>query len=234
MTKTHPAIIPLDKKLSGNDLTKAFTEVCVGQWYSDVDNKPILQKIANSLIKNYCVETASDDPLVKAVQWIAIAAEHDHKKPYNAYHNPYHTAHVAMMMGYFCAQAKVSEKAFLKGLCAAFGHDIAHPGIGNPTDDIVKNERQSAKITTDIMLHCGVDEESIADVNVMILSTSPNGPHEYVGRIATATHRGWHCSMKPVLREQLRLIENPKLVELSAMLCDADIFISAGTNIQLM
>lgn len=226
-------IIPLDQKITGPALTQIFQDVCLVDWHPVKQKRPLLQNLASSLTEAYCKKISPHHPLRTALKWIALAAEQSPKTPRNAYHNPSHTAQVAMMTAYFCAQAQVSATHFIKALCAAFGHDIGHPGKGNPADDITLNERQAAKITTDIMMHYGVDDNDIADVNVMILSTSPNGPHEYVTEIAAAMRKNTIPKMPPVLREQLRLLENPQLVQLCAILCDADIFLSAGTNKRL-
>lgn len=228
------SIIPLHHKLTGLDLAQAFKDVCLLEWHPAIQKRPILQDLANLLADSYCKDVSAHTPIHTALKWIALAAEQSPKKSRNAYHNPLHTAQVAMMTAYFCAQAKVNEKDYLKSLCAAFGHDINHPGKPNPADDKTYNEREAAKVTTDIMDFYNVDAESVADVKVMILSTSPNGPHSYVAHMAEATRKKLIPTMKPVIPEQLRLLENPALTELSAILCDADIFLSAGTNDRLM
>lgn len=233
MTATLP-VIPLDQALSGAELADVFHSICTVAWHPVYRNRPMLADLAQKLMEAYGAEDNATKALRRAVQWIALAADHDNPNGYNAYHNPQHTAQVAMMTAYFCAQAETDERSFLTSLCAAFGHDIDHPGHGNSgRNDIAGNERKAAKITTDIMRHYGVDEDAIDDANVMILSTSPDGPHVYAARIAGSYRRKKPCMAPPALREQLRLVENPRLAELTAMLCDADIFMSAGTNRRL-
>lgn len=214
-------IIDLNKPYQGEDLAKAFKIVCIKRWESQpgLDLTELAQKLTSHI--------QSDDVSIKrlksAVNLIAMNATHSGRT--NAYHNPIHTARVAMMTAFYSNFSQVSDIDYLKNLCAAFGHDKAHPGRGNPSEDPFYNERISATQTGNLMHHCGVDYADVIDVETIILPTSPNGGHEFIKNGANPDD--------PILNqapELKRICNNPLLHRMACILIDADLFESAGVD----
>lgn len=208
-------ILPLHKRFVNQDLADIFNKVCIQEWDFENQNSFDLVSLSDELIAS----SQGNDDLKKAIEFIAVSANNSGKE--NGYHNPMHTAQVVMMTAYFAKQSGMNDRDYLISVCAAFGHDVSHPGITNPQDDIYKNERYTAQQIVEIMRHCGVGEDAVLDVEVMIHSTSPNGPHEYVKGTVDL----------PVIESQDRLINNDRLMNMTQILLDSDIFTGAGADL---
>jgi hypothetical protein len=121
-------------------------------------------------------------------------------------------------------------------LALAFGHDIDHTGTNNPKDDPYRNELKSFKVIKPLLEEAGYTPQEITNAELIIKTTSPNGPHLILKRIAY-NHRNniqspWHAidtlknfhDLKP-------LYSNPKLTQMAGILSDADLFPSAGAGL---
>lgn len=214
-------IIPLNQRYEGQTLADIFTRVCVEAW---CEEKKLNNKLAASLIHEIGVSQGNLS-LAHAILDISAAADGDNVRA-NPYHNPLHSAQVAMMAAYFCAQdGTMNERDRLITLASAFAHDLRHPGKGNPENDNAYNERQSTLLAEKIMQSCGVDVDAIADMKAIVISTSPNGPHTFAKNGAVAE--------QPAVPEQERLVANDRLLKMAQIVCDADIFQSAGINLDM-
>lgn len=212
--------ISLHKKFYNTDLAREFNRVCVDMWGKSGPESVVVSELTTELADAYG-NYDGNRALKEAALEIAAAA--DKSGVDNAYHNPLHTAQVAMMTAYFCVNDRLYERDYLIALCAALGHDLGHAGKGNPKQDIIFNERIAANAVAKILGKRGAEKGAIDDVRTIILSTSPDGPHSYVKN---------DCAGDPPVSEQWRLVENRRLINLAKIVCDADIFVSAGINVE--
>jgi hypothetical protein len=84
-----------------------------------------------------------------------------------------------------------------------------------------------------IMRGAGMSARDIKRVETMILTTSPNGPHAYMKEVAYAhSHRYLFRHNREKGHEELAHLDaDRELVQMAAILSDADLFASAGTGI---
>jgi hypothetical protein len=250
---------PIAHDMHAPDVAQARFIACVRDWKPGTNRRPGLPQLALGLLRDKGIDfdnpdTAMPDGLsppelaiMRALLLTGARAEVNHSlrgRRDNPYHNPIHTAHVATMAGYLgdlndqlvegygrFAEYTMREKLLI--LLAAFAHDIDHPGTGNPPGDPYANERGALAAATPIMKAAGMHDRDIARVETMILTTSPNGPHERLKTIAAdqAGHRG-HTRPDPNSRfpELEQLCADRELTQMAAILSDADLFASAGTG----
>lgn len=188
------------------------------------------------------------DALERAIALTALRAEMVHGKvpgisrP-NAYHDALHTLNVATLTFAMIetnnrqsAQDPQVEKLDLRQryilLLAAIGHDIDHPGVGNPPSNHYKNENASFATLRKIMIHAGVGQDDQDAIETLIRTTSPNGPHAVMKQAAVAHHAGekpdWDKIDPSGKFPELQTLNSPKLAEMAAILSDADLGASAG------
>ncbi|GEM_PF-2436120 len=161
----------------------------------------------------------------------------------NPYHNGLHTLNVAALtLSMIRTQDHLADKdATVKPLglrdkyvmlLAAIGHDIDHPGTGNPPDNHYANENASYAVLKRIMTHCGVSRDDQDTVLTLIRTTSPNGPHAVMKQATAAHHAGttpdWDTIDPQGKFTELKTLKNPALCEMAAILSDADLGASAG------
>lgn len=211
--------IKLDEKFVNQKLSDEFRRVVIDGW-----NKETLdESFFVGLVRHVVGDPKSYPPysvgLLKTIIDLTKVASESGVE--NGYHNPMHTAEVTMMTAYFAKQAGIEGEDYLRLIISSLGHDLNHPGHGNPKEDIAFNERNSANDVADIMSKNGCDAHSIDIVSAFIVSTSPNGPHAYVKNNCQGD--GWDM-MQGVLHAQSPYLEMAKI------LCDADVFSSAGVD----
>ena len=211
-------ILPLHKKLSGGELARVFEDVCVIQWAKE-DPQTLVYSVAQKILESFEPNSTEQAQLRRVVDYLAIEAGKSGLD--NPYHNPLHTAHVLMMSAYFYThnQDDFSETDYLKIIIAAIGHDLDHPGQSNPSDIVDYNESVSGSKVAEILTMFGIKQSFVNDVIAMIISTSPNGPHEYI--------KGERAVPYP---KQERIQPNSKLMEITQILLDGDIFASSGST----
>lgn len=210
-------IIPLDQRFVGKDLANIFNKVCIEEWGYEDNQDFDLVALADELTRD-----CDGDPSLKmAIQSVSSIGKCSVSNK-NAFHNAMHTAHVMMMAAYFAKQAGVEDDDYLMLVLAAVGHDQFHPGTTNPVDDIFKNERHSMNGVKELLEERIFPSNIILDLEAIIHSTSPNGPHDFVKGAVD----------NPVVESQKRLMNNPRLMQMAQILCDADIFVSAGVDVR--
>ena len=218
-------------RLSGSQLSDKFCELTLKQWPRKAPYnlakyvfnwalKDLLTPWNNNQIRGDIELTKNNTHLIRAIGEISYEIG---MNVFPAYHDTYHTASVVMMSAYFIKQdGRFNTTQYLTGVCAAMGHDLWHPGKGNPEDNCAFNERNSVKKVAEILRKHDVEEKTIEQVTAIIISTSPNGPHQF---IKSNFKEG---TPQP---EQEILQNDPLLLELTKIICDADIFASAGVNL---
>ena len=220
-------------RLNGPQLSDKFCELTLKQWPKKAPNN-IAKYVFNWALKDFLVpwnnhqirrKIKLSDNQKKLIRAINEISHEIGMNIFPAYHNTYHTISVVMMSAYFMKQWRMHHigdvDMYLVGVCAAMGHDLWHPGKGNPEDDCAFNERNSAQKVADILRKHDVKEKTIEHVTAIIISTSPNGPHQFV---KSDFKEGTAEPEQDILRN------DPLLLELTKIICDADIFAGAGGN----
>jgi hypothetical protein len=204
------------------------------------NGRPSLPSMAMEYASKLKLE--QDNPYYNSLLLIALRAETDDLRPQSPhYHSTQHYADVFALMANFMIDSNTDSRDAYLGLIAAMGHDIAHPGTGNPPEDAYKNERTAFEIMLPILKESGLNNDDIEYINIMLKTTSPNGPHSILKSVAHSRRHGIELNWDEIDSEdrfpELEiLLHDEKLLHLCAMLSDADLFTSAGAgmNTQLM
>ncbi len=209
-----------------------------------------------ALVSHYLDEIglSKDSPHYKASLLVAARAEIELAVT-PEYHNTNHfadvTAHTAQLLKRHNELAAkdpslpaLTKEEIADSITAAVGHDLDHPGGKNNmpgeqpgTFDRYRLENQSFSAMLPLLKEAGLPEKSIADIHVMILTTSPDGPHTILKNVAKAHQEGngvdWaKIDPKGEYPELQVLATDRKLTERSATLEDADLGASAFEGLQ--
>lgn len=229
---------------SGKRLSRLFAHTCIEKWGKRDLNPAFFEKMTDDVVNNVKKRDQKDNPLVKTLYKLG---EQMGKSADHPYHGRMHLAHVPTFASYLYQRAGIQDNLYLLGMIAAYSHDLAHPGKPNPKDkpneippevaDPVKNERMAADIATEIMKGMGCAKRDIAIVRGMIFSTSPNGPkqaliewNQYISKPIEQRDVGEADKIRGKMNEEQQALlgYNEKVWEAACILCDADIFGSAG------
>ena len=180
------------------------------------------------------------DPLARALVQIGMDADQSGLR--NAYHNPAHFLDVGLLWlnlamaenRSFLSQhnlIRFDDHALLLGCCAAFGHDLLHDGTVNevPAEDGVPRhvpfrlELRAAERAELILRHAGAVAHDVMALRCLILVTDPNSGYDVLERAL----RGEDVSD---IRREFKRLSDPLLLEMAAILRDADILPSAGLS----
>lgn len=147
----------------------------------------------------------------------------------NGYHSSLHFAHVAIIATILASKTPgLTLKQRLMVSLAALAHDLDHPGTANPANDVFYNEKKSFDVIKKIMMITGFDKDDIRQMHVLLLSTSPNGPHNVVKKLV----QGEACEdLKKKYPEVYPLSTDKTLLQMAAILSDADLFASIGAGV---
>lgn len=140
---------------------------------------------------------------------------------------------------------------------AAIGHDLDHEGKSNPSTDPLFNEKKSFAIMEPLLKDAGLTPQQIADARTILMTTSPNGPHAMLKTMAKGIRDGEPITVEGIqeldraFNEKLgktagnlglqqldfsedlgRLNNNPKLIQMAAMVSDADLYASGGAGMK--
>jgi hypothetical protein len=140
---------------------------------------------------------------------------------------------------------------------AAIGHDLDHEGKSNPSTDPLFNEKKSFAIMEPLLKDAGLSPQQIADARTILMTTSPNGPHAMLKTMAKGIRDGEPITIEGIqeldraFNEKLgktagnlglqqldfsedlgRLNNNPKLIQMAAMVSDADLYASGGAGMK--
>jgi hypothetical protein len=194
------------------EITRFFETICRVDW------RPDLERLARVLAGGLAIDEPRD---MKGIGTAARCAAASPGAGNHAYHNLAHTAHVAIVAAYLAGRVTdmpLSQHERACVLLAAFGHDIDHPGRGNPADDPFCNERRS--VDRLLPLLDGYTDDDKQKIATMILATSPNEPHQDLKHILSTRQTRF--------KELGLLTGDRRLFEMTAILSDADIMMSSG------
>jgi len=137
---------------------------------------------------------------------------------------------------------------------AAIGHDLDHEGKSNPGTDPLFNEKKSFAIMEPLLKEAGLTPAQIADAQTILMTTSPNGPHAILKTMAKGERdgqpvtiadvremdrryneemvaKGNNMGLKPLDFPELASLDgNKKLIQMAAMVSDADLYASGGAG----
>ena len=213
---------------------------------ADIFTKLIQQKSPGL---EWLAKTVSDhmkltesSPFRKAIEAIAAAGE-----TYNTdepdYHSREHYFHVSAGAAKFAQlhnrmnvgkdRLTVEEQALV--FIAALGHDIGHEGKGNPEGRPLENEDKSYQIIYPMMEDAGMTPAQMHKVELMLNTTSPNGPHKILKTAVTNYNEKGAADFENIegadqFPQLKSLAEDRKLLEMAAILSDADLFPSFGAG----
>lgn len=256
-------IICADGQTSGTEFIKKFNDILVKQW---PDSRPSLPAIAMARLESYGIDikddldgqglTEQEQSLAQAIMYVAARAEMIKGKPptdgakqdANHYHCTDHTGHVAEVAGYLAeknnalaahgkADVKLSRAERMMTVLVAFGHDVDHPGAGNPEDNPYFNEDASFAVIAPLMRAAGMSDEDMDKVQVILRTTSPNGPHSYLKQVLAAQAEGRIPSSEEVdpdgkFPELSPLLSDKRMAAMAAIISDSDLFPSAGAGLE--
>lgn len=200
------------------------------------NGRPSLSSMAMEYVDK--LQLKPDNPYYNALLLISLRAEADDLRKHSPqYHSTQHYADVFALMANFLMDAKTESREAYLGLIAAIGHDIGHSGTGNPPEDPYRNERTSFEIMRPILLKAGLSEDDLERIDIMLKTTSPNGPHSILKTIAHGRRNGnelhWDAIDSEGRFPELEILLNDDtLFNLCAMLSDADLFTSAGAGME--
>lgn len=235
---------------SPQETAQAFTDIHVDQ-YRDNARPSLPALVAHHLDE---IGLSKDSPHYKAALLAATRAEVDlAKEP--QYHNKNHYADVTAQVAEFVKRnnelaekgvpgaQKLSPEEMADSITAAVSHDIDHPGGKNTApgeavtaENRLKLEERSFQAVEPLLKEAGLPQNSIDDIHTMIQTTSPDGPHGILKKVAKAQLSGQPIDWTkidpdgkmPELKDLAeKLIQDPKLTARAAMLEDADLGASA-------
>lgn len=228
------------------DTAQAFTQIHI-ESYRETGRPSLPALVAHHLDD---IGLSADSPHYKAALLVAARAEIDLAvRP--EYHNTNHfadvTAHVAVLLKHGNEMAKqgvpgaqlLTKEEIADSITAAVGHDLDHPGGKNnlpgqaPGEyDPMRLEKASFAAMLPLLKEAGLPQKSIDEINVMVMTTSPDGPHAVLKAVAKAHHEGNGVDWEKIpghekFPELKVLATDPKLAERSAVLEDSDLGASA-------
>lgn len=179
--------------------------------------------------------------LVAARAELAQAVEPD-------YHSKFHYVDVAAMTATYLEKNNELAAAGIPGapyltpeqqalaLTAAIGHDLDHPGGKNPPGDHYHFEEKSFRALEPLLIEAGLGRQEIGDFHTMLLTTSPDGPHAVLKAVAKAQCAGqapdWGKLDPNGKFPELRALTTPALIQMAAILSDADLYASSGAGMK--
>lgn len=183
----------------------------------------------------------ADHPVFTAALMAGFAADIPSR---NAYHDNAHFREVTAMMAVY-ADANQSLAAagrlraveldaaeLAKCLLAAAAHDLGHDGTGNRVDGAYvpyRLENRAIAAIEPFMALAGMSDKDCEDVRVMIRVTDVGAPQGLPSphKVLRSLMRG-EATVVP--RELMPLAKDSRLMQLAALMSDADLAPSAGLN----
>jgi hypothetical protein len=189
------------------ELPEALSRLLAGLAALSVTNAEAAERLAAAL--------SLHGPSLSAMRLVAQDA--DLSGAQNSYHNPAHTRAVAVgwanlavvhnrLAAQGCAGDVLSPEIMALGLCAAFGHDLDHDGVGNfvtePGPDGMPVTRRvafrleiiAADHTAALLNGCGIDPVLVSAVHAAIMVTEPE---EGLGTLERESATQWGALTRP-------------------------------------
>jgi hypothetical protein len=189
-----------------------------------------------------------NSPVYKALVMVAVHAEMQTGIT-PEFHNKFHYTDVAAMAANLLeknnalvkagapeAVALTKEEQAL-AFIAALGHDLDHPGLVNPANDLLFNERNSFQLMEPLLKEAGLPQADIGKIETILLTTSPDGPHSVLKGVAHAQREGRAVDFSVIDPQNkfpaLRVLEQDvKLTQMAAIVSDSDLYASSGAGIK--
>ncbi len=242
------------------ETAQKFTEIHVEEYRNN--GRPSLPALAAHHAEQLGIDPKSAE--YKAIVMVAARAEVEAAVSPD-YHNQFHYTDVAAMTANLLEKNNAmvafgdprgipltkAEQAIT--LMTAIGHDIDHEGKSNPPNDPLFNEKKSFAAMEPLMREAGLTQQQIDNVQTILMTTSPNGPHAILKSLAKGDREGTPETLEgikqadfefkskmgtetakimPLYFEELKGLEgNAKLTQMAAMVSDADLYASGGAGL---
>jgi len=159
------------------------------------------------------------------------------------YHNEIHFKDVVAVTGNLLDKhqkagfVKLTKQDMIITMASAIGHDLDHRGYSNPVDNKTFNEEESFRVMLPYLRAANMSENDIEKVHTILIATSPNGGNQYVKALAQAKREGrvvTHKELDPDnnFPQLKKLINNKKLLQMAAIVTDADLYASSGAGLK--
>lgn len=214
--------------------------------WSEKPNGQSTPSLIRQSLAQFGIEAQGDESLTQAIFMASYLAEIPNDLPYhNAAHFRkvvLHTIRMIAAHNFIFKQGNhvLGKEAVAKLLIAACIHDLNHDGQGNIINrkyQFARTEQQSFECAKPYLEACGLSEEMLGDIRVMLICTDaspfgdPISPSRQVRR-AYEYHFGENEDAEDLdLGEELSILaERDDLTLLCMMLHEADIMNSAGVS----
>lgn len=189
-----------------------------------------------------------DSAAYKALIMVAVRAEMKTAVTPD-YHSKFHYMDVAAMTANLLEKNNEMLKAHGVGavpltqheqalvFIAAIGHDLDHEGRSNPPDDPFFNEQKSFHVMEPLLREAGLPETDISKIYIMLMTTSPDGPHAVMKAVAKAQREGTTVDFAAIDPQNkfpaLRVLERDgRLTQMAAIVSDSDLYASSGAGLK--
>ncbi|MCE9507679.1 MAG: 3',5'-cyclic nucleotide phosphodiesterase, partial [Alphaproteobacteria bacterium] len=184
-----------------------------------------------------------NSPEYRAMILVAVRAEMQ-AEPAPDYHNRFHFTDVAAVTANLLEQnnqitaagaVQLTKEEQALAFVAAIGHDLDHDGSSNPANDPLLNENKSFVLMAPLLREAGLSQADIARIHIILMTTSPNGPHTILKAIAHAQREGRaaafdHLKDAAKFPDLKALAGDAKLTQMAAIVSDADLYASSGAG----
>ena len=229
---------------SPGETAKKFTELHINA-YRDQARPSLLGMAEHHANK---LELDQDDPMRHAMIMMAVRAEMSIAADPD-YHDKNHYLDVTAAAANWVyvndkmadngegGAVKLSKDEQAMVILTAIGHDIDHKGVGNPKDDPIKNEVEAYDTFYPLLEAAGLSDLQMERIRIMMLTTSPNGPHMVLKNTMKQVRDNGHANWDGIenrddFPDLEALAKDRNLLEMAAMLSDADLYPSFGAGLE--
>ncbi|MDD9901033.1 MAG: hypothetical protein OXT65_08655 [Alphaproteobacteria bacterium] len=122
-------------------------------------------------------------------------------------------------------------------LIAAIGHDLEHDGGKNPKENHYFYEQKSLDAMHPLLEAAGLEQNDIQKIDMIVLGTSPDGPHAVLKNTAKAALNDEAPDMAKIDPENKfpeihGLAATPAMAQMAAIVADADVYASSGAGME--
>jgi len=220
------------------ETAQKFTEIHVEQYRNG--GRPSLPALAIHHAEKMGFDTES--PEYKAMILVSVRAEMQIVAS-PEYHSKHHYMDVAAMTANLLEKndemsGGLSKKDMALAFTAAIGHDLEHNGKGNPKGSPFFNEEKSYSLMEPLLREAGLEDKDMAKINMILLTTSPDGPHKFLKDVAKAQRERKDIDFSKIdpdnkFPELKALANDNSLTQMAAVVSDSDLYASAGVDIKV-
>ena len=226
------------------ETAQKFTEIHVERYRQS--GRPSLPALALHHAEQLGLE--KDSPAYKALILVSVRAEMK-AAVMPDYHSKFHYMDVGAMTANLLEKnnemlkARAADAVVLTPqdqaltFIAAIGHDLDHDGHVNPPHDPLFNENKSFHLMEPLLQEAGLSAVDIGRIYIILMTTSPDGPHAVMKGVARAQREGTVVDFSVIdpknkFPELHVLGQDSKLAQMAAIVSDSDLYASSGAGIK--